>query len=123
MISWRPSRFREIAPTWMVSSACVSPTLPTDLLDYIQSVIASALSNLPSAMKQFIYFGAFDHLSGKMMSILRAPDTKKIQVGFVKNFEHDLSHLEAFVKDIDGVSLGDCFGELRQVSLTSIALT
>jgi hypothetical protein len=86
-----------------------------DLLDYIQSVIASALSNLPSSMKQFIYFGSFSHLAGKLMGIVLNPDEKKMSIGFVKNFNVDLSHLEMFVKELKDVSLGDCFGELRQV--------
>jgi hypothetical protein len=66
-------------------------------------------------MKQFIYFGSFSHLAGKLMGILLNPDEKKMSIGFVHNFNVDLMHLETFVKELKDVSLGDCFGELRQV--------
>ncbi len=37
-----------------------------ELVDYITSVIASALSNLPAQLKGYIYFGAFDHLANSL---------------------------------------------------------
>lgn len=49
------------------------------------------------------------------MGILLNPDEKKMSVGFVKNFNVDVLHLENFIKnDVSDVTLGDCFGELRQ---------
>jgi len=116
LVNVKIDEFLELADyDWMPTSVSAGESsYLNDLVDYIMSVIASALSNLPSALKQYIYFGAFDHLAGSLLNLLISPTVKKININFISNFDTDLSFLEKFADELRDVCIGDCFAELRQ---------
>lgn len=68
LVNMKIDEFLELADyDWVATNVNrkESPYL-LELVDYITSVIASALSNLPAQLKGYIYFGAFDHLANSL---------------------------------------------------------
>ncbi|KAJ3045438.1 hypothetical protein HDV00_010308 [Rhizophlyctis rosea] len=108
--------FLELADYDWVATASPDSESPYlfDLVSFLTTVIVSTLANLPSNMKSYIYFSAFDHLASSMKNLLLRPDVKRITPAFVDQFDVDIAYLEKFAAGVGDVSVGDAFSELRQ---------
>ncbi|KAJ3221370.1 hypothetical protein HK099_003571, partial [Clydaea vesicula] len=116
VINVKIDEFLELAEyDWLASKVTKeSSAYLNDLVDYISTVIASSLSNLPTELRTYIYFGALNHLASSLHSLLLSSNIKKFNLNFVLTFDTDLKFLEKFGSNLEGVSVGDCFAELRQ---------
>ncbi|KAJ3391671.1 hypothetical protein HDU92_008920 [Lobulomyces angularis] len=68
VINVKIDEFLELAEyDWLASKVTKeSSAYLNDLVDYISTVIASSLSNLPTELRTYIYFGALNHLASSL---------------------------------------------------------
>ncbi|KAI9164434.1 Rab GTPase-binding exocyst subunit S15 [Blastocladiella emersonii ATCC 22665] len=85
-----------------------------DLVNFLTTVMYSTLDNLPSEIKSFIYFEAFDHLATGMLDLVLAPTVRRINMAFVDQFAVDVEFLERFVNGLGDANVQDTFLVLRQ---------
>ncbi|KAI9217304.1 exocyst complex subunit Sec15-like-domain-containing protein [Blastocladiella britannica] len=100
------------------SSAAHANKMPSpylrDLVNFLTTVAYSTLDHMPSDLKSFIYFEAFDHLAGGMMEMLLNPSVRRINMMFVDIFAADIEFLERFIVGLGNANVQDTFQVLRQ---------
>ncbi|KNE57062.1 hypothetical protein AMAG_02819 [Allomyces macrogynus ATCC 38327] len=107
-------------PADVARSKMPSPYL-RDLVNFLTTVMYSTLENLPSEIKTFIYFEAFDHLANGMLDLILAPTVRRINLAFVDQFATDVSFLERFVNGLGDQNVQDTFLVLRQAVTLMVA--
>lgn len=103
-------------------STTVSSDEPSSYLDEMVNFLTiffnSTLADLPFAIKNYVYFGAFDHLASSLLQILLNAPRGLITTAAVHNFNIDVQYMEQFVTTLhlDGgnASLSTTFIEIRQ---------
>ncbi|KAG5363480.1 Exocyst complex component sec15 [Yarrowia sp. B02] len=103
-------------------STTVSSDEPSSYLDEMVNFLTiffnSTLADLPFAIKNYVYFGAFDHLASSLLQILLNAPRGLITTEAVHNYNIDIQYMEQFVTTLhlDGgnASLSTTFIEIRQ---------
>lgn len=103
-------------------STTVSSDEPSSYLDEMVNFLTiffnSTLADLPFAIKNYVYFGAFDHLASSLLQILLNAPRGLITTEAVHNYNVDIQYMEQFVTTLhlDGgnASLSTTFIEIRQ---------
>ncbi|KAG5362051.1 Exocyst complex component 6 [Yarrowia sp. C11] len=103
-------------------STTVSSDEPSSYLDEMVNFLTiffnSTLADLPFAIKNYVYFGAFDHLASSLLQILLNAPRGLITTEAVHNYNIDIQYMEKFVNTLhlDGgnASLSTTFIEIRQ---------
>lgn len=91
-----------------------SPYL-SDLVDYLDVVWSSILSDLPVTVKSFVYYEAIYHLVLRLLGMITHSNVKKLSPLFVDcQFNTDVSFLESFVGRLGDPNLIEHVVEIRQ---------
>jgi hypothetical protein len=87
-----------------------------DLINFLNTVWTSTLSELPMFLKSPMYYDAIYHISAELLAKLLDPTVRKISPYFIEQtLERDVSYLENFVKELGDVNLLDQMAQIKQV--------
>jgi len=103
---------------WMPSKASTEPSsYIQDIINWLETIISTTLTNLPESIKSFVYFDAFNHLSSSLQKYLtqQTSGTQKMNIYFVQTIDKDVSSIENFIESLNNPMIMDCFTELRQL--------
>jgi len=103
---------------WMPEKPSTDPSsYIQDIINWLETIISTTLSNLPESIKSFVYFDAFNHLSSSLLKYLtqQTSGTQKMNIYFVQTVDKDVSSIENFIESLNNPMILDCFTELRQV--------
>ncbi|KAJ1503214.1 hypothetical protein HMI55_002553 [Coelomomyces lativittatus] len=85
-----------------------------DAVNFLTTVMYSALENLTDDIKSIIYFEIFDHLSSGVLKIILSPNVRRINMYFVEQFATDVGFLERFISGLNDPNIKEAFTELQQ---------
>ncbi|ORX59946.1 exocyst complex subunit Sec15-like protein [Piromyces finnis] len=103
---------------WMPEKAATEPSsYIQDIINWLETIISTTLTNLPESIKSFVYFDAFNHLSSSLLKYLtqQSNGTQKMNIYFVETIDKDVASIEAFIESLNNPMVLDCFTELRQI--------
>ena len=105
---WIPPRPRQ-------STQAVASSYLRDLLDWLSTMMESALVLLPKDAKDATFKSSFMHITNRMLnSALLDRDLPMVNMNGLLNFEMDITYLYHYAKELNIEGMDAVFGQVRQ---------
>lgn len=88
----------------------------SELTRYLANIMGSVLIGLPETLKEQIYVESLKHVSAALLSLPLDDNVRKISSQAVTAYSLDVSHLVAFVRNLDDEGALADLNELRQTT-------